>query len=149
MTGRMLVSFAIVIVCFGVTSFSGAAASVSAGGDDQEPEDQNVMEQRPLACSITALSADERRRHAEIRRTMASGVREVRELEKGYALRFAPETSSILMLSEFISLERRCCPFFDFVLEIGSDEKPLWLKITGGAGVKKLLKQQLASFTDK
>lgn len=148
MTGRLLFSLATVMACIGLASISALNALVSKGREAQSPVEQNAKNAPPLACRISALSADQRRRHAEISRTMASELKEVRELEEGYALRFAPETSSILMLSEFISLERRCCPFFHFVLEVGNDEKPLWLKITG-AGVKELLKQQLASLANK
>jgi hypothetical protein len=39
-------------------------------------------------------------------------------------------------LMRWIDLERRCCPFLRFVVEIEPDHGPTWLRLTGGPGVK-------------
>lgn len=39
-------------------------------------------------------------------------------------------------------LERVCCSFFRFELKAGRQEEPVWLRITGGEGVKEFLKTQ-------
>jgi hypothetical protein len=67
----------------------------------------------------------------------------VRELADGYALRLPAENGMILSVAEFITLERMCCPFFSFELEVGRDEGALWLKLTGREGVKEFLKSML------
>jgi hypothetical protein len=38
-----------------------------------------------------------------------------------------------------LALERLCCPFFAFQLEISKDGAPLWLRITGEEGVKEFM----------
>ena len=37
-------------------------------------------------------------------------------------------------------MERLCCPFLHFTLEIESSDKPIRLSFTGGAGAKEFLK---------
>jgi hypothetical protein len=43
------------------------------------------------------------------------------------------------MAARWASYERRCCPFFVFELELGPDEGPLWLRVTGGPGIKEFI----------
>jgi hypothetical protein len=49
----------------------------------------------------------------------------------------------IVKAAEFMALERLCCPFLNFVLEIEPDQGPLWLKLTGPEGVKQVLQTEL------
>ena len=69
---------------------------------------------------------------------------DVRELADGYAFSYPAESGVILKLAEFVTLERRCCPFFDFALEIGADARHARLRIGGGPDVKEFLRGQLA-----
>lgn len=39
--------------------------------------------------------------------------------------------------------ERLCCPFFDFILEVGREGGPVWLALSGGPGVKDYLEETL------
>lgn len=93
----------------------------------------------PVACSLTAMTEDQRRRHTHLREQMQKGVEEVKELPNGYAFRFAADAKTLTNLAEFISLERLCCPFFKFELAVDGDG-PAWLRLTGGEGVKEFVK---------
>jgi hypothetical protein len=66
-------------------------------------------------------------------------AREVRELDDGYAFRFAGDTASASRVLQFVNAERDCCHFFVFGLEFAPELGPLWLTIRGGAGVKELV----------
>jgi glutamate/tyrosine decarboxylase-like PLP-dependent enzyme len=37
-------------------------------------------------------------------------------------------------------MERLCCPFVNYTLEIEPNRGPFWLRMTGGEGVKEFLK---------
>jgi hypothetical protein len=50
----------------------------------------------------------------------------------------------ILKLAEFVTLERRCCPFFDFALEIVAGAAHVRLTIGSGPDVKEFLRGQMA-----
>lgn len=90
-----------------------------------------------------AFNPHEGHRHRELLEQIQASIQEVVELPDGYAFRFPSEAEQILILAEFITLERRCCLFFNFKLEIESNNGPLWLRLTGGEGVKEFLKDEL------
>ena len=96
-----------------------------------------------LACDLRAIEPDRRARHQSNTRQLFAAVQERQELPDGYAFRFAAEPTLILRLAEFISLERLCCPFFNFALIVESENGPLWLKLTGRDEVKQFLLAEL------
>jgi hypothetical protein len=78
-----------------------------------------------------------------LRNQIFSGTPTLRELKDGYAVGLPSTKENILAVAEFISLERVCCSFFHFDLEVGQSDEPLWFRITGGNGVKEFLKTEL------
>jgi len=98
--------------------------------------------EEPFFCSLTALTVSERLHHKDLSQKLHAGVKEIRELSDGYAFRLSGERQTIAMVAEWISLERLCCPFFTFQLEIGSDPNPIWLRITGREGVKTFMQSE-------
>ncbi len=48
-----------------------------------------------------------------------------------------------LVVAEFIALERLCCPFLDFGLEVERNGGPLWFRMTGGKDAKRVLQANL------
>jgi len=93
-------------------------------------------------CDMTALSAPERARHQELAKLLRPAVLETKELADGYAARLPADLSIVLSLAEFVVLERRCCPFFTLALELDRDDGPLWLRITGGEGIKPFIRAE-------
>ena len=65
------------------------------------------------------------------------------ELADGYAFRFPPKSPLLLLLAEFVSRERLCCPFFSFALKVDAGGKPFVLSITGPSGAKEVLYAEL------
>lgn len=108
-----------------------------------EQMNKEKKEASPIMCVLGAMDAKQLARHQELRQQLHEKTEEVRELADGYALRLPAENGMILSVAEFITLERLCCPFFSFELEVGGDEGALWLKLTGREGVKEFLKSQL------
>ena len=100
------------------------------------------MTDPPIACNLLGLSAAERSRQQELHKLLFSRVENVRELSSGYAVGLPGTKENILAVAEFISLERVCCSFFRFELAVGRQDEPVWLRITGGEGVKEFLKSQ-------
>ncbi|MGH7864079.1 MAG: hypothetical protein ACREQB_03755 [Candidatus Binataceae bacterium] len=96
-----------------------------------------------IACDLTALNADERALRSVLARKVFGAVVERRELDAGFAFRLDLKLASIAETGEWVGLERRCCPFFDFRIDIGRDEGATWIRITGGDGVKEFLRSEL------
>ncbi len=103
----------------------------------------NLNETPSLACDLTAIPADVREEHVITAPQLFALAQEVQELPNGYAIRFANEPGRFMAIAKFIENERLCCPFFNFGLEIESNSGPLWLRLTGGEGVKEILQTTL------
>jgi len=96
-------------------------------------------------CDMLALSPDERQSHqALIGRLFGSLVLETRELEDGYAYRFAGEHYPLV--AEFIIHEQLCCPFLTFGLTVTSERGPVWLHLTAPGDVKPFLREELGYY---
>lgn len=97
----------------------------------------------PLACNMAAFNVEQGERHQTLARQLFESIKEIQELSGGYAFRFPMESSLCIAVAEFITLERLCCPFLNFVLEVEPEDGPLWLKLTGSDGVKQVLRAEL------
>lgn len=96
-------------------------------------------EPSPIACDLSAIAPEQRERHqAEAPQLFASADQRL-ELPDGFAWRHPYSAQRLMQLAEFITNERLCCPFYNFVLEIEPDGGPLWLRLTGREGVKEAL----------
>lgn len=97
----------------------------------------------PIACDLTAMSAEERAEHSRVAEEVLTSAKELRERPGGYAFCLPTETDLIQKAGSFISRERRCCPFFHFTLDVEPDHGPVWLGLTGREGVKQFLRESL------
>src|SRR5262245_20851392 len=100
------------------------------------------MTELPVACALSERELVERRAglFANLRRYR----REVRWLSEGAAVRFAGGPEVIALLTEFIRLEARCCPFLRFQLTVEPGAGPVWLELSGPAGTRDFLARELA-----
>jgi hypothetical protein len=105
---------------------------------------ENSAAETPLACDLDAISAGARPRYNELRGMLAAAAAGKRDLPDGVAIQISTERMALAHLAEWISLERKCCPFFTFKIEVAPNSGPVWVSLTGPAGVKEFLSQALA-----
>ena len=96
-------------------------------------------ENQSLACDLTAIPSEVREEHVITAPQLFVLAQEVQELHDGFAIRFLNEPGRFMAIAKFIENERLCCPFFNFGLEVEPNSGPLWLRLTGGEGVKEIL----------
>jgi hypothetical protein len=97
----------------------------------------------PIACDLHKLTDAERERERKLLMDIRNATLEIRDLPLGYALRFSGDSSIVLMLAEFMALERLCCAFLNLELRCEADGGPVWLNATGREGVKQFLRTLL------
>ena len=107
---------------------------------------KTAKSESPIACIPKAMDIKQRERHQKLMKQLQAHIQEIRELSDGYAFRLSSESSIYLEVAEFITLERLCCPFFNFELELEPEAGPLWVRITGRKGVKDIV---LSEFVNK
>jgi hypothetical protein len=96
----------------------------------------------PLACVPGAIPAAERATHfARIARLFGGEVRATHDLPDGRAYTFAADAFD--EVARWVTLERRCCPFLTFALELAPAEDALRLRLTGPAGTRAFLDAEL------
>ena len=94
-----------------------------------------------VACNPNAFTPLERQRYDTLREQVRAAAGQVDELEHGFALRFTVEPAVLSAVAEWVALERRCCPFLDFTLEIPAERAFALLTITGPQGTKDVLRE--------
>jgi hypothetical protein len=92
-----------------------------------------------LACNLDALDGEQRKQHQAIWQQLQGAAAGSRELPDGYAFGFSMDNGLFVKAAEYITLERLCCRFFHFALELEPEEETFWLKLAGGEEVKAFL----------
>jgi hypothetical protein len=72
-----------------------------------------------------------------------------RELPDGFEFEFRNDSPTFRLLSEWVLMERLCCPFFEFQIRSASDGGPLSLRLTGRDGTKDFIRQDGAEWLRK
>ncbi len=97
----------------------------------------------PVACNWAALTAEQQERQRALLGQLRADVKEVRELDDGYAFGHSPDRAVLLAIAEFVANERLCCPFFEFGITVERDGGPVWLRITGEGEAKRVLEAEM------
>src|SRR5882672_12885241 len=100
-------------------------------------------DEAPIACRMDALTREERTRRAELFGKLAAAVNQVREQPDGFGLTLSKNPDIWMTAAEFITLERRCCPFLTFALTIEAEDGAMSMSLTGRPGVKEFLATEL------
>ena len=105
----------------------------------------DVSDTSPIGCQLGVFDLEESERYKSLREGMRSAIEEMKELPDGFAFRYPSDPTVIVNLAEWITLERRCCSFFNFALGVEPDDGPVWLSLTGGEGVKEFLQTEISA----
>jgi hypothetical protein len=94
-----------------------------------------------LSCKLT--TPELQRRKATVLADLQKQILEKKELENGYAFKFAGNDATVDALVEFAKSERACCDFFDFNLALNGDTSTVWFTITGPKGAKEFIETEM------
>jgi hypothetical protein len=108
---------------------------------DPSNESQTQAEVK-FYCNIKALTPAERVHHKQLTEKLMQTRTKVVEFEKGYELQFNPATVSIAELAEWASAESKCCPFFDFHIDLEEHGTLVCLRLTGAGGIKPFIRTE-------
>jgi hypothetical protein len=97
-----------------------------------------------VVCNPNAFTPLERQRYDLLRAQVQTATGQIDELDAGFALRFTMEPAVLTAIAEWVLLERRCCPFLDFTLELRAERAFALLTITGPEGTKDVLREGMA-----
>jgi hypothetical protein len=105
-----------------------------------------AQSESPFACDMTAIAPEKRSGHIAVIKELFSRVQNREELTNGYAFHLPSDARTWMLAAEFVSLERFCCPFFDFKLEVAREGGSIRLTLTGREGVKPFIMKEIAEY---
>lgn len=89
------------------------------------------------------FEAADRRRYDALRERLGTRRLGIHEIPDGIAVVYPGEPDVFRDVAEWITLERRCCPFLSFRLEFDAEPPAIRLRLVGGDDVKRFLRAQL------
>ena len=81
-------------------------------------------------------------RHRELTEKLIRVRKEVVETEKGYEFQYGPADVTLAELAEWVVAEGKCCPFFDFHIDLEREGALLCLRLTGEEGIKAFIRTE-------
>jgi hypothetical protein len=130
---------------------AGLAALLSSGAlvqatpqetNAKDKEKQVLTTQTKFYCNIKALNPAERERHKQLTDKLIAARRKIVETEKGYEFQYSPSNVSIGELADWVAGEGKCCPFFDFHIDLEREGNLLCLRLTGEEGIKPFIRSE-------
>jgi len=135
--GATIVTLAIGIGSSGMTGLAAQGLAILV-----QPEKQVTTVQSKFYCNTKALTAEERARHKSLTEKLMAVRKEIVETEKGYEFQYRPTDVSLAELAAWVSAESKCCPFFDFHIDLEREGKLACLRLTGEEGIKAFIRAE-------
>jgi hypothetical protein len=70
----------------------------------------------------------------EFTKKLLAARKEIAETDNGYELQFLPSEISLAELANWVAAESKCCPFFDFHIDLERGGTLLCLRFDGWRG---------------
>jgi hypothetical protein len=95
-----------------------------------------------LMCNINALSPTDRAIHQRLTKRLIAARTAVVDYPKGYEFQYRPSDVSVAELAGWVANEAKCCPFFDFHIDLEQQGKLVCLRLTGNEEIKDLIREE-------
>ena len=134
-----------------ITALTLFAGSIGGTGLTSQPAQESGKEGRPAItrqntfyCNSKALTPEERSHHKQLGGKLTLARKAIVETEKGYEFQFSPPDVTIADLADWVAAESKCCPFFDFHIDLENEGKLICLRLTGAEGIKQFLRSEFS-----
>jgi hypothetical protein len=104
-----------------------------------------AAEQTPAAkffCNATALDPAERAFHQHLSDRLLASRNAIVELPRGYEFQFSPADISVADVAQWVVAEEKCCPFFNFHIDLEKQGTLVCLGLTGAEGIKQFIRSE-------
>jgi hypothetical protein len=97
----------------------------------------------PVACCHTVFTNEQRSDYKNAWNELEKRRLGITDIEMGFEHQFSGDKDTLHLLNEWISLERKCCPFLIFTVRVSNENEPIFLQITGTDQAKSFLRNEL------
>ena len=98
--------------------------------------------QSKFYCNIKALTPTERAHYKQLTEKLIAARKDIVETQKGYEFQFTPANVTLAELADWVAAEGKCCPFFDFHIDLERAGSLLCLRLTGEDGIKPFIRAE-------
>lgn len=121
----------------------GAMVQASSHAMTAFPQERKMITtQSKFYCNTKALTPRERARHKELTDKLIAERKLIVEKENGFEFQYSPSTVSLEELAEWVAAEGKCCPFFNFHIDLEHSGTLLCLRLTGADGIKPFIESE-------
>jgi hypothetical protein len=132
--GEVIFALLILAVVMAQAGRSGTPALTS--------REQPMTTQSKFYCNMKALSYVERAKHMLLTGKLIMARKDIVDMENGYEFQFNPANVSVAELANWVTAESKCCPFFDFHIDLEQEGRLLCLRLTGENGIKEFIRSE-------
>ncbi len=93
-------------------------------------------------CNVNAFGAEERARYKELTAKLLASRLATEEVAEGYEFRFDAGEMNVQEIAEWVTAESKCCPFFNFRIELRGQGKQIHLRLMGEEGIKEFARAE-------
>lgn len=97
----------------------------------------------PVACCHTVFTKEQRVEYKSIWEELEIKRIGIMEIEKGYQYQFPGDPKTLRLVNEWVSMERKCCPFLTFTVIARNEDEPVFLQLTGNEAAKAFLRSDI------
>jgi hypothetical protein len=105
-------------------------------------EKATMNKQTRFYCNTKALNPTERVQHKKLTDKLVANRKGIVETSNGYEFQFSPSVVSVEELAQWVRNESKCCPFFDFHIDLERQGSLLCLRLTGEEGIKPFIQAE-------
>jgi hypothetical protein len=114
--------------------------SKSSQCDCGDKANTSVHTNTPIVCDLTVFGNTERIKHLALGKSLFGKARQVIEHHDGFTFVFEQSPLLEMQIADWVSKEKRCCPFFSFEFSRTNTPPSLSLRIAGPHGAKEVLR---------
>jgi hypothetical protein len=111
-----------------------ANASATTGATRQASSESKFY------CNMKALNPAERAQHMQLTEKLIAARKEIVEMPRGYEFQYRPSEVSVVELAGWVTTEAKCCPFFNFHIDLEREGNLVCLGLTGEDGIKAFIR---------
>jgi hypothetical protein len=128
----------------GIAAILTTAGSAKPAPAQKEPAPAAGEESAPSAfsCNAAALSPTDRAFHEHLTARLLASRSAVVELPRGYEFQFSPDDISVADVAQWVVAEEKCCPFFNFHIDLEKNGTLVCLGLTGAEGIKQFIRSE-------
>lgn len=120
-------------------SLSDGHASQCGGSDSRLLRRLPADNLRPIACNEKALFPEQRRQYTRIGDRATVAITDLRELDDRFAFHLEQNKTPLVTVAEWLDLWRRCCPIYEFRIDLHAAGGSVLFSVIGRPGVKEYI----------